>query len=325
MATLNTTEDRAAREAADWFAQLNSRKISTGALEAFHDWRRVPANDAAYGRMEAIWEIGDKLQGDPIVARIAAKAHVRGAWRRRWRAGLRSWALPLGGLAIAGAAAIYLTGVTQGELYQTKIGEQRLVTLDDGTRVRLDTDSRLRVRLRKDERDLELLKGQAFFDVAHDRNRPFIVTADGAKVRALGTRFDVRLSDGQAKVTLVEGSVEVSHGPAEARKVWRLAPGQTLTPNATQPRIAVVDVAAATSWTSGQLVFHATPLAEAVAEVNRYSRTKVVLDADAVATSPVNGKFDAGDTQAFVAAVSDLFELSAQPPQGGEIRLTPRS
>ena len=324
MATLNTTEDQAAREAADWFAQLNSRRISAGALEAFHDWRRVPANDAAYGRMEAIWEIGEQLKGDPVGARAAAKAHARGAWRRHWRAWLRSWALPLGGLAIAGAAAIYLTGVTQGQLYQTKVGEQRLVTLEDGTRVRLDTDSQLRVRLRKDERDLELLKGQAFFEVAHDRTRPFIVTADGAKVRALGTRFDVRLSGGQAKVTLVEGSVEVTHGPADARKVWRLAPGQTLSPSVPQPRIAAVDVAAATSWTSGQVVFHATPLAEAVAEVNRYSRTKVVLDAPAVAAAPVNGKFDAGDTQAFVAAVSDLFELSAEPPQGGEIRLKPK-
>ena len=325
MASFSTNEEQAEREAADWFAQLNSRRISTPALEAFHAWRRVPANDAAYGRVEAIWEIGAKLRYDPHIARAAANAHARGARRRRWRNWARSWTLPLGGLAAVGAAALYLAVASAGQTYQTKIGEQQLVTLEDGTRVRLDTDTRLRVKLGEDERDIRLVRGQAFFEVAHDAARPFIVSADDAKVRAIGTRFDVRLINGAAQVTLVEGAVEVRHGAPGATKVWRLAPGQAIATGPAAAKPAAVDVAAATSWTAGQLVFQATPLADAVAEVNRYSHTKVTLDAGDLGAAPVNGKFDTGDTEAFVAAVCDLFNLSAERPKRDEIRLSPRA
>jgi transmembrane sensor len=328
MATLNTTETRAEREAADWFARLNSRKISTAALEAFHAWRHEPANDAAYGRMESLWETSGRLQLDPATGRDITAALNRGARRRRWRNWLRAAILPIGGVALAGAAALYLAGVAQTSVYRTHVGEQRLVALADGTRLRLDTDTEVKVRLRDHARDVRLVRGQAFFDVAHDQSRPFIVEADGARVRALGTRFDVRLRDGQAQVTLVEGAVEVTHdraGDGAPARAWRLAPGQALTPSATASQPVRVDVAAATSWTSGQLVFHATPLADAVAEVNRYSRTKVVLEAPALSASLVSGKFDAGDTQAFVAALCDLFHLEAAAPQDGEIRLQPKA
>ena len=324
MATLNTTDARADREAADWFAQLNSRSITTAALEAFQAWRHDPANDAAYGRMESLWESSGLLKLDPGTGPAITAALKRGARRRQWRAWWRAAWLPVGGLALAGAAAIYMVGLAQTQTYSTPVGEQRLLTLDDGTRVRLDTDTELKVRLRSHERDIRLVHGQAFFDVAHDKARPFIVQADDAKVRAVGTRFDVRLQGGQAHVTLVEGAVEVTHDQAGQVRRWRLAPGQALaasTPSA-QPR--TVDVATATSWTSGQLVFHATPLATAVSEVNRYSRTKVVLDDPALAAAAVNGKFDTGDTQAFVAAVCDLFELEAKQA-GDEVRLTPRA
>ena len=199
------------------------------------------------------------------------------------------------------------------------------MTLADGTRVRLDTDTELRVRLRDHERDVRLVHGQAFFDVAHDKARPFIVQADDAKVRALGTRFDVRLKGEEAHVTLVEGAVEVTHDQAGQVRKWRLAPGQALVAGAPAAQPRAVDVASATSWTEGQLVFHATALSDAVTEVNRYSRTKVVLDDPALAGATVNGKFDTGDTQAFVAAVCDLFDLKAAAPKDGEIRLSPKA
>ena len=101
MATLNTTQNQADREAADWFAKLNSRAISTPALEAFYAWRREPANDAAYGRVEAIWEAGDRLQDHPSTGLDVAAALKRGERRRKWRAWWRAAVLPLGGLAIA--------------------------------------------------------------------------------------------------------------------------------------------------------------------------------------------------------------------------------
>lgn len=325
MATLRPEDEQAEREAADWFAKLNTLSITTNALERFQDWRRVPANDAAYERMEALWEVGGRLQGHPDIQRGVARAlnrrapiqQVLGLWRRPIPRRTGAIALAAGLILAIGISII----TVQSGQYRTGVGEQRLVTLEDGTRLRLDTDSRVKVRLGDHERDVELLRGRAFFDVAHDTSRPFIVHADGTAVRALGTRFDVRLTGNAVKVTLVEGSVEVTQ--ADRPKAWRLAPGETLSPGETAAQPKRVDVAATTSWTSGRLTFRETPLAQAVAEVNRYSRRKVVVDVARLQQVPVNGVFDVGDTEAFVAAVSDLFELTVEP-KDSEIRLTPK-
>jgi transmembrane sensor len=325
MATLRPEDEQAEREAADWFAKLNTLSITTNALERFQDWRRVPANDAAYERMEALWEVGGRLQGHPDIQRGVARAlnrrapiqQVLGLWRRPIPRRTGAIALAAGLILAIGISII----TVQSGQYRTGVGEQRLVTLEDGTRLRLDTDSRVKVRLGDHERDVELLRGRAFFDVAHDTSRPFIVHADGTAVRALGTRFDVRLTGNAVKVTLVEGSVEVTQ--ADRPKAWRLAPGETLSPRETAAQPKRVDVAATTSWTSGRLTFRETPLAQAVAEVNRYSRRKVVVDVARLQQVPVNGVFDVGDTEAFVAAVSDLFELTVEP-KDSEIRLTPK-
>lgn len=314
--------DRAEREAAEWFARLNTLSVSSQALQDFQDWRRTPANDAAFERMEELWDLGGRLKASAHAQRLVDAALRRPARR----SGARRLARPavIGLAAFAAAAALAVSfALTPGDRYTTTVGEQRLVTLDDGTRLRLDTNTAVRVRLGAARRDVDLIRGQAFFDVARDATRPFVVRADGTSVRAVGTQFDVRRAGDMVKVTLVEGVVEVSH--AKAAKTWRLQPGEALAsdPSAiAAPR--KIDIAAATSWTAGRLVFRRTPLAEAVAEVNRYSRRKVVVDAPRLQTVPVSGVFDVGDTEAFVVAVGDLFELRAQP-SGDEIRLVPAS
>lgn len=323
MATLRPEEERAEREAADWFAKLNTLSITTAALEQFQAWRRVPSNDAAYERIEALWDVGDRLRDDPDIQRSVARALNRRPWLSRVQA---AWnATPKvrnGAIAMAAAALLVLTFVIdQSGRYQTGVGEQQVVTLEDGSRLRLDTDSAVKVRFGRDGRDIQLLRGQVFFDVAHDSSRPFVVSARGTQVRALGTRFDVRLTGEAVKVTLVEGSVEVTR--PETTKAWRLEPGQALNTDQASAQPRQVDVAAATSWTSGRLIFRETPLAQAVAEVNRYSRNKVVVDSPRLQTVSVNGVFEVGDTEAFVSAVSDLFELKAKRSER-EIRLTPK-
>jgi transmembrane sensor len=324
MRTVPLDDQRADREAAEWFAKLNTLSISTRALEDFQSWRRVPGNDAAYERMEALWQVGARLTNTPQTQAAVRAALARGARRRRlsllWSPKTRTG---YGIAALAAGALLALTFVIgQGEAYSTGVGEQRLVTLDDGTRLRLDTDTRLRVRFTGEGREIELRRGQAFFDVAHDPARPFIVEAADTSVRAIGTRFDVRKSGEAVKVTLVEGVVEVADRRGD--RAWRLSPGEGIEATshpAAKP--APVDVAAATSWTSGRLTFRATPLDEAVAEVNRYSRDKVVVDAARFERVPVSGVFDVGDTEAFVAAVSDLFELQADRERN-QIMLRPR-
>lgn len=317
---------RARHEAAAWFARLKRRAVTTDSLRAFRDWRRVPDNAAAYQSVESAWSAAGGLAENPDIraATLAALAH------RPLRARVRDAvsAHPRFAWGLGGLAAIALVLAAAGPTlfqpsYSTGTGEQRLVILEDGSKVRLNTDSKVRVRFTRHERHLDLLRGEAFFEAAHDASRPFRVDAGRADVRALGTRFDVRRDDGRVQVTLVEGKVQVREdGRAQA---FTLTPSQqiVLDPGrAAAPRAA--DTARLTSWTTGRLMFHETPLAEAVAEVNRYAGQKIELDDAALGAAPVSGVFDTGDTQAFLAAVTLLFDLQAAPGPDGRTVLKRR-
>lgn len=318
-----TAANRAEQEAAAWFAKLNNLSIKSQALEEFAIWRRDPANDAAYERIEALWASAGRLAHHPDTARDVKAALARG--RPRWRLSdlWSARARPIyGAAALAAAAALVVSfAIGRGEVYETGVGEQRLVSLADGTRVRLDTNTSVRVKFTRDGRQMELDRGQAFFDVAHDASRPFEVRADDVAVRALGTRFDVRRLDGAVRVVLVEGSVEVT----DKARSWRLAPGEALRGDGDRLEAPKpIDVSEATSWTGGRLVFRATPLADAVAEVNRYSTQKIVVDTRELQAVRVNGVFQVGDAQAFASAVSGLFNLDVDQTKG-EIRLKPKA
>lgn len=316
--------DPSEEEAAAWFARLNSRTVSRQSLADFRTWRQDAENARAYARIETMWGQAGGLEHDPDIAAAIRLASRRRSWRQTlaavW-AGLRR--RPALGLGLALAAGVVLTvgfQVSAGQAYETGVGEQRLVRLADGTRIRLDTDSKVRVRLTGRARLVRLVRGQALFEVAHDPARAFVVSADGTDVRALGTRFEVRRLSGGAEVTLIEGRVEV-RGGGGATKVWSLKAGQQVTTGVAARPPRMVDVATTTSWTTGRLVFRDLPLSAAIAEVNRYSPRKIELDSERLGETSVNGVFDSGDTEAFLAAVTALHDLERSSGPGGAIIL----
>lgn len=310
------TDPRIQAEAAEWFAKLGHRAISSADLMAYREWRRTPAHRAAYEAIEAIWSASAELKSDPELRAATEEAlnppkSEAGApivARVRWT-GLAILLILAGGFALRVAA--------DGHTYATGPAEQRIITLEDGSRLRLDTRTRLTVRFSPSQRRVALLSGQALFDVAHDTHRPFTVLAGDTQVRAVGTRFDVRRDGDQARVVLIEGVVEVKHAKTSAPV--RLQGGQELTKASPQPQAA--DLAAATDWTEGRIRFHATPLRDAVAEVNRYGRQEIVLEPGPIGDRQVSGVFNAGDTQAFLVAVEDLFGLKAEADWSGRVRL----
>nr|WP_295109284.1 FecR domain-containing protein [uncultured Caulobacter sp.] len=233
--------------------------------------------------------------------------------RQRWAVGIA-----ITGLVAASVIVWKLTAPT----YSTDIGRQTVAELPDGTRVRLNTDTALKVRFDNGLRRVELLRGQAFFDVAHDHAHPFVVVAGDTEVRALGTRFDVRRADGGAKVVLAEGKVAVTERGSRSA-AWTLEPGQTLTTGRRNvaPAPVPTDLAVATGWTEGRVSFRATPLEDAVDEINRYSRDKVILSADVPAHTRVNGDFAIGKPMEFVTAMTTLYGLKADRRLGGDIEL----
>lgn len=319
---------RTEEEAAAWFARLNKTSVSTSELWDFRAWRKAPQNDAAYSAIEQIWGQSGGLKSDPDMqaALASALAKPRPRRARTLRRPRQTWLLVTTAATLAATTALVLLtqwGLPWAPVYQTAVGEQRTLILDDGTRVRLDTDTRLSVHFTGAERRIVLARGQALFDVVHAPHRPFLVEAGSTNIRDLGTRFDVERTSGQVKVTLVEGSVTVNTASTGApRRQWTLHPGQQLATGRAAAPPRSVDTASATSWTTGQLVFHELPLSAATAEINRYSRRKIVLRAPDVGAIPVTGAFDSGDPDAFVSAVSELYGLRAVKTSDGVTTLS---
>jgi len=315
---------RAQEEAAEWLARLGNHSISTQTVRDFRTWRDDPVNDAAYEEAEAFWEASGRHAADPEIMRMTQEAlgNTRprsvSAWLRRPTGAVAAGALG----AMAAAAAVVFTG-SLPPVYATQDIEQKVVRLEDGSRVHLNVDSRVRVRFTRTGREIVLSRGEAFFDVSHDPARPFVVTAGEAQVRALGTKFDVRRkATGEVQVVLVQGSVQVtsSGGPSAVT----LAPNeQAVLGRDGGLRTARADAARTTSWTTGRLMFRQTPLAAAVAEVNRYSDRDVILADPELGHWVVSGFFDVGDTESFAKGVAALFELEVTLRADGAYQLSP--
>jgi transmembrane sensor len=224
----------------------------------------------------------------------------------------------------AGIRWLPLTTRTPPLVYSTGVGEQRTEELPDGTRIVLNTQTTLQVRYGHQQREVTLQRGEAMFEVVHDARHPFKVIAGDGSITDLGTRFQVRDDDGVAAVTLLRGRVEVV-AQDERRQ---LSPGEQACygTGAGTAGISVrrVDTDAITSWTRGRLDFSGLPLAQAVAEANRYSTVKLRLGDPSLESLPVGGSFRAGDNAAIAAALSAVFPVRVARSDAREIVLMPR-
>ncbi len=213
--------------------------------------------------------------------------------------------------------------------YATQLGERSSITLADGSAVVLDTNSRIKVAFDSKVRRVQLLAGQAWFEVAKNQPRSFVVEAGDRRVTAHGTAFDVRLDDhDRVQVTLIEGRVSVDAlspigagpNPVEHED---LLPGDQLVFSGTRPATKrKTDVAKATSWRDGQIIFDDDTLAAAVAEVNRYSAKKIVLADPRLASLRMSGVYIAGHSDSFVETVTANFPIKVTPDSDGRLLLT---
>lgn len=320
------------RQANDWFVRVQLEEGFD--RDTFEIWRADPINAAAYD--EVVKAVG---QTD-----IAATSELVATSRLRRASVFERHSGAAHALA-AGLAVVTLLGtgvwfdrsgyfetpqaVADGSIYATRIGEVRVVTLPDGSKVTLDTDSVLRIAFSSSERRLRLDAGRARFDVAHDAARPFIVTAGGGSVIARGTVFDVRLTPAGVSVVLLEGAIEVRNRRGggtgtdpDTSSTRRLAAGQQISFVPSDPLPPPQPARPADlRWTSGMLSFDDARLADAVAELNRYSARKITLAAPALGELKLSGGFRAGDVDRFAEAVALTFGLDVVAQPGGGIRL----
>ncbi len=319
------------RTAIDWFVRRRtaSRPVAADGFEA---WLEGSAEHAeAYADVERLWAAASEVADDPEIR----------AWRSELDRGLDRARFGRRAIAAGIAAAVVgLSGLGVRELvaprpladqsFRTEVGQQATVTLPDGSSVTLNTDTVVRTRADGDRRLVYLEKGQAFFRVAKDRRRPFVVAAAGRTVTALGTAFDVRVDRGGLKVVLVEGKVRVESPPpkagaapaaaaTEAAIATEMGPGsQLVAPSGAEWRVARTDVARETSWLNGQIVIRDQPLGEAIRELNRYSRRKIVLGEPALAQVRVSGVFRPGDLEGFAKALKTSGMAEVDPESDNE-------
>lgn len=313
------SKTRVQKEASAWFARLHTREIPADALEAFRRWRQRPGHREAYADVEALWRRSGDLRDDPDIEAALNDALNPPTTSSR-KGSVRGPLLGAAGLATAVVAA-GAYWVWSRDVLTTDVGEQRIVRLDDGSRVRLDTDTKLRIHFNAQRRHVQLESGQAFFEVATDAERPFTVQAAGTTVRAVGTKFDVRRDGDRVRAVLVEGVIEVRSLSDGQPKRWTLRPGEQISTALARPEPMAVDVQAATSWTTGRIVLDRVPLRLAIEEVNRYSHRQITLEDPQVRNLAVSGAFDSGDTDAFVTAVTSIYPLVAERGSNGDVRL----
>jgi transmembrane sensor len=265
------------RNACEWLQRLNESNGNAQALgDEWSQWcRSDPLNLPVFEQMQRTWDAFSEVRGAVYAAPQPAKRLKHRAWRVALAAGI---------VLAVGTAGWFALRYPQVRELATTVGEQRRIDLADGSQLDLAPDSRAAARFTLARRDVQLERGQAFFVVAHDAVRPFVVHANGLTVTAVGTAFDVRVGPAGAVVTVGEGRVTVAPGADAAggdssshTGTIRAGVGQRVTFSKSARRLSVATVGprAAGSWRDGTLQFVGEPLEDVVNAVNRYGATPI--------------------------------------------------
>jgi transmembrane sensor len=313
-------------QASSWWMLLTEGEPTVAETRAFAEWvvrspERVEAFlqaarlTSALGSHAIQWPYTSAA--DLISAARSSRAHVvrlPSASRDEREGFTRMFALAAlaASAAIAGVFAWFHGGGLQ---FETVLGEQRSVVLADGSIVTLNTSSAIEVRMAKDRRTVQLLSGEALFEVAHDPARPFDVVAGGTTVRAVGTQFDVDRRPGATTVTVVEGKVVIS-STGEDR--LPLAAGQQVTLGTRVAQIPVrADTATAVAWTQRKLIFAHRQLGEVAAEFNRYNRQNIEIRSPELRGQEISGVFQANDPASFLMFLARVPDVHIEKSPDG--------
>ncbi|MEJ0035845.1 MAG: FecR domain-containing protein [Gammaproteobacteria bacterium] len=340
---------RAGAEAAEWWVRIETGELSRGDREQFVDWLRESA--VHVGEMLRMAEVHGALErfnewtrvptqgalSAPNVIPLASAAFgaervpqspVPMVRRRRLTVGLALAAT----LAVFG---VFLSLMLSAQVIETGRAERRSVTLADGSVVQIDPESRLRIRLRKHERDIDLERGRALFRVAKDPNRPFLVQAEGTRVRAVGTQFGVEQDREGIVVTVAEGKVAVRVGDTAAVRagggndggrtfgqvngvsvpadVLVSAGEQVVVPaRGSAAPVRAVDTERELAWAAGRLVFENESVADVIDEFNRYNVVQLHVAKGALAQRAVTGVFDASEPESFIGFMQSVAPVNVR-------------
>ena len=290
------------REAGDWTAE------SQQSLDAW--LAQSPAHLLAYWRLNATWE---------RTHRLAALRHRKpgqeapASDRQPFWSGFLRIAAACALIGAIGVASAPFFSRPMEKNYATPVGGSEIITLADGSRIELNTNTALRTTIGRNKRAVELIRGEAVFQVRHDANRPFVVLALGHRITDLGTKFSVRESAGHLKVALLEGRASFeSADPRIQQHSVTMKPGDVVVATAETMSVTKMSSKMLTSelaWRSGMLIFDETPLADAVAEINRYNHEKLDIADSKIASLKIDGTFRIDNTRGFLDMAQHVLGL----------------
>jgi len=341
--------------AARWHERMQHEPVPERLRVAFSRWMdKAPEHRTAYEAVDRVWRFAKSMGQDPRILELRHETALRLTRKASRQPRWAGWAAAAAILVFLGGALLYthraqLLGWSGGSrmagVYRTAVGERLSITLEDGSRVTLNTDSVLRPAFDAHERRVVLERGQALFEVAKDTVHPFVVQTAKRRFVAVGTAFDVRIDGERVQITMLEGTVRVERsGPggtaalltadgsgampsrAAARAVVAtITAGEQLTVlDERQDRIQVAEPDRVTSWRRGQVVFEDSRLADAVAEINRYSTVHIELAEGALGDLRISGAFATGRPTVFVEAMTAYFPVDATSFDDDTVLLSPR-
>ena len=318
--------------AGEWLARLDGDDPSPGDLSAFEQWKSAdPRHAAAYARLAATWQALDRVQAIRPGSEVPVdNDYLRvPSQRRLWhRPGVL---FPLAASVLIALAGLWISrGPGEARSYSTGIGGYQRVILDDQSTLELNTNSEVRVAFTSGLRRVELVRGEASFEVTHDTARPFVVSAGRAAVRAVGTRFDVNRLAGAERTGAgtVEGGVEVivdegkvaigSPSVLEAAldavppAIPRVSAGQSAIARGGGVELENLrqgDLARKLAWRNQMLVFDGDSLADVIAQFNRYNKRQLVIADPTLAALRIGGYFRPTNLDAFISVLQSDFGI----------------
>jgi transmembrane sensor len=324
-----SNREQAESAAAGWIARRERDDWSPADQEELEQWMAASMhNRVAWLRVRAAWQETQRLNTvlhDAPAGTVPSPEQIRlpyfdagraehAAVKRNTtcsRPTLRPRAIVACVLLICATATAWR--IWQGNFaYETDVGAVEAIPLADGSKVTLNTDSRISVDLNQHERRINLGQGEAYFEVTKDSQRPFVVWAGDERIVAVGTRFSVR-RDGEAiRVMVTEGTVRVEPADAAAVPAMLLQAGtvaRAVGDGVVIHQKPLAELEQLLTWRTGYLAFDRTALAEAVAEFNRYNRRKIQIADPAIATIRIGGYFRATNVDAFLRLIESDFPI----------------
>ncbi|OCP00206.1 hypothetical protein BC374_08730 [Ensifer sp. LC13] len=290
-------------QAVDWLVRLTGDPEDEELRVAFERWRaQDPAHAEVFARAQrAVGDATLLIKREPEFAQRAVKATGN---RRKTMASLAAMVIVGGGVFLALDGAMWMRAdVIAGK------GERPILTLDDGSTLQLNAQSAVAYAFTPGERRIVLLRGEAFVQVAADKDRPFVVEAGGGTTTALGTAFDVNLTDDGTSVTVLEHAVSVATDIAEPPRRVEVNEQVSYNHRGRLGDIMPVDPLLAAAWRDGRLVFDERTIASVVEEIGRYVPGKILIADAAIGARRVSGSFDLSDPVRALQGLAEAFDV----------------